>query len=266
MARQKSTTGPGIAVLASKFGVKLMPFALKLLKGIKALKIALAAISITSYSLLFTWQFAVMIMVMLFVHENGHIWAMRRYGMKVKGIYFIPFLGGLAVGETAFPSRKAEVIIAIMGPIWGFALALATGVVYFLTNNPLFAAASSWMAFINLFNLLPINPFDGGRIMKNVAFSLHSWVGMIFVTAGFVVSILLAVKFGLWLVVFMGILGLVEALHEHFFVKNYRGSMTRKMIGASVVSYLAVAVILFALMYAMNNEPGAALALQTLES
>lgn len=139
---------------------------------------------------------------------------MKRHGLKTKGIYFIPFVGGAAVAESAFPSRKAEMVIAIMGSIWGFACAIATGLVYLFTNNPTFAAASAWIAMSNLFNLLPINPLDGGRIFKSVAFSIHSRLGLGFLGIGVVASIFLAFypKIGLFGLLF--IVGTVDLIFE----------------------------------------------------
>ncbi len=181
---------------------------------LKVGKLALVAVSMASYAYIFTWKFSLMIMVMLFIHESGHIWAMKRYGVKTKGIYFIPFVGGAAVAESEFPSRKAEVVIAIMGPLWGFALAILTGCVYLFTNNPMFAAASAWMAMINLFNLLPINPLDGGRIFKSVAFSIGSTIGFGFLIVGIAGSLLLIHYAGLGLVAFVTYLGIAELAFE----------------------------------------------------
>lgn len=200
--------------LGGKFSGAIVPFLGKLAKGLKVGKVVLAAASMASYAYLFTWKFSLMIMVMLFVHESGHIWAMKRYGMKTKGIYFIPFVGGAAVTESAFPSRKAEVVIAIMGPIWGFALAALTGCAYVFTRNPVFAAASSWMALINLFNLLPINPLDGGRIFKSIAFSIHSKLGLVFLGVGIVASVFLTLYAKIALFAILLIIGTFDLISE----------------------------------------------------
>src|SRR5438128_2372063 len=123
-------------VLAMKLGPKLLSVAAKILKSITAVKGALAAASFATYSIFTTWQFALTIMFMLFVHESGHVWAMRRCGVKTKGFYFLPFVGGAAVADSDFPSRKAEVYIAIMGPIWGLILSALVGLMYVVTGEP----------------------------------------------------------------------------------------------------------------------------------
>jgi Zn-dependent protease len=204
----------GIAGLTVKLGPKLIGGLMKLAKGLKVGKLGLAGASLASYAYMFTWEFAALILFMLFVHESGHIWAMKRCGIKTKGIYFIPFVGGAAVAEEAFPSRGAEVFVAIMGPLWGFVLAFFTGILYSATLNPLFAAAASWMAMVNLFNLLPINPLDGGRIMKSIAYSVSSTTGYVFLALGVIASGFLAAKVGLGLFLFLLVVGVLDLIFE----------------------------------------------------
>lgn len=204
----------GIFALLFKIGPKLLSLFAKLFKCLKVGKVGLAAGSMASYAFLFSWEFALMIMFMLFVHESGHIWAMKHEGMKTKGIYFIPFLGAAAVTDEAFPSRKSEVFVAIMGPIWGLVLSAVVAVIYFITQNPLFAAAASWMAMVNLFNLLPVNPLDGGRIVKSVAFSVHSWLGLIFLVLGTLALGAMIIYFKMFLFILLLIVGTIELLLE----------------------------------------------------
>lgn len=205
---------PGMVALAVKLIPKLVSVAGKLLKVTKVGKVGLAAGSTASYTWLFSWQFALAIMVMLFIHESGHIWAMKRYGMRVKGIYFIPFFGGAAVTESQFPSRKAESVIAIMGPIWGFVLAVAASLVYFATKEAVWAAVAGWMALVNLINLLPINPLDGGRILKSIAFSISSRLGLITLVVGLALATALLVVGHIWIFVILLPIGATETLLE----------------------------------------------------
>ena len=254
----------GMAVLFFKMSPKIFTVITKLVKGLKVGKAGLAAASLASYTYIFTWEFAAMIMVMLFVHESGHIWAMKRCGIKTKGIYFIPFVGGAAVADDEFPSRRAEVFVAIMGPIWGFALAALAGLVYIWTAHPLFAAASSWMAMVNLFNLLPINPLDGGRIMKSIAYSMHSTAGLVFLVVGVVASGFHAFYIGFGLFVFLLIVGVIElALEYRRRVES--PPMDGIQIAESVLVYLLVAGVLWGLMVSTQHVPGADLAMDLLK-
>lgn len=84
--------GFGIIVVLGKVASKAFPVLVKLLKGAKFGKLALGGASVAAYSILFSWQFALVIIGSLLFHEYGHVWAMKRHGLKVKGVYLIPFL------------------------------------------------------------------------------------------------------------------------------------------------------------------------------
>lgn len=244
----------GTVALAAKLGPKLLAVVVKLAKVVKVGKFGLAIGSMAAYAYLFTWQFAVMVMISLFFHEYGHIWAMKRCGLKTKGIYFVPFLGAAAVTEDMFKTRRDEVYVAIMGPIWGFALAVGTALVYVFTGNALFAAAAGWMAMVNLFNLLPVNPLDGGRIMKSIAFSINSKIGLAFLVVGILISIILTVWAGLVLFLILLVIGGLELFFEY---KEYevRPSMTYRGIVISTIAYMVIVAVLWALISYTSHVP-----------
>ena len=244
----------GLIALAVKLGPKLLAVVIKFAKVIKAGKFGLAIGSMAAYAYLFTWQFAVMVMISLFFHESGHIWAMKRCGLKTKGIYFIPFLGAAAVSEEMFKTRRDEVYVAIMGPIWGFALAVGTALMYVFTGDALFAAAAGWMAMVNLFNLLPISPLDGGRIMKSIAFSINSRMGFIFLVVGIIISIILTFWAGMILFVFLLFIGSLELFFEY---REYevRPSMTYRGVAISAIAYVVIIAVLWVLMSYTSHVP-----------
>lgn len=279
----------GIMALVAKIGSKMLPIITKLVKTLKVGKMSLAVGSMATYAYIFTWQFAAMVMVLLFVHESGHIWAMKRCGLKTKGIYFVPLLGAAAVSDEMFKSRRDETYIAIMGPIWGFGVSVLTALIYFITNNALFAAAAGWMALINLFNLLPINPLDGGRIVKSISFSIDSRIGFIFLIVGIVMSVILTFLVGLILFSILLLIACLELFFEYRMhsrkkeldeyiqelpdnvpgIENHPDyselkarigylsmpPMTRKGILASTISYVIVVGVLWALMSYMSHIP-----------
>lgn len=206
---------PGLVALVFKIGTKMLGVIVKFAKFLKVGKLGLAVGSMASYAYLFTWPFAIMVMISLFVHELGHIIAMKRCGLNTKGIYFIPFLGAAAVTDEMFKSRRDEAYIAIMGPIFGLALSGIALIIYMITQNALFAAAAGWMAMVNLFNLLPINPLDGGRIMKSIAFSTNSKLGYTFLATGIVILIILTFWAGIILFFILLIIAALELFYEY---------------------------------------------------
>jgi Zn-dependent protease len=181
---------------------------------VKAGKLVLALASFAAYAFLFTWQFAAIIVGMLVIHECGHLACMKHYGMKTRGIYVIPLLGAAAVAEDYFPSRRAEATIALAGPLTGGVLAAGTGLMYFATGNGAFAAAAAWMALINLFNLLPVVPLDGGRVVKSITCSIGSLIGLVAVIAGMLLGAVLAATADLWIFVIVIPLGLLDYLYD----------------------------------------------------
>lgn len=143
--------------------------------------VGLGVLSLVIYSLFFSWGFAVLLIGSLVFHEYGHIWAMQQCGMKVSGIYLIPFVGGAAVPKSKVPSQAATVFIYLAGPAFGLALATATATAagYLYTGWTVLAGAACWMAILNLFNLLPVFPLDGGGVLRAIAYSVHQIVGSI---------------------------------------------------------------------------------------
>lgn len=168
----------GPVALAIKFGPKVLSFLFKS-------KAFWAAASFAAYSTIFSWKFVLILMGSVLFHELGHIRAMRVFGLKVKGVYFLPFMGGAAVGTGQVETRKADAYIALWGPLWGFALALATLDLYALTGSEYAAAVAAWMAALNLFNLLPVWPLDGGRLIASVARSAGTAAGTLAMVAGY---------------------------------------------------------------------------------
>ncbi len=93
-------------------------------------------------------------------------------------------------------------------------LAAGTGLLYFATRNGAFAAAAAWMALVNLFNLLPVVPLDGGRVVKSITCSIGSRTGLAAVIAGMPLGAVLAVTADLWIFVIIIPLGLADYLYD----------------------------------------------------
>jgi Zn-dependent protease len=108
--------------------------------------------------------FGIGLIYLLFIHEMGHVLEARRQGLPVSSPVFIPFLGALITLKQMPHNAWREARLAIAGPLLGSAGALAlylAGVAW--DSRPLKALA--FLGFlINLFNLLPVIPLDGGRI------------------------------------------------------------------------------------------------------
>src|SRR3954470_931427 len=182
------------ALLAKFKGVLLLLPKVKLLATFGTM-----AVSIAAYALLWGWQFGVGFVLLILIHELGHSIQLRREGIKAGAPIFIPFLGAY-IGMKQMPKdAAAEARVGLAGPVLGSLGALVPLALYAATGNNLFRALAFIGFFINLFNLLPILPLDGGRAMAAV--SPIFWIfGMALIVAATILFpspiILLIVLFG----------------------------------------------------------------------
>ncbi len=188
---------------------------LKLLKSAKVIKVLFAAGSLAAYSWLFSIQFAIALLLCLVFHEYGHIKAMKYFGLKTKGIYLIPFVGGLALSDDKINTRWQDVVISIMGPFFGLILSLACLLGYWLTDLEILAGLAVFNALLNLFNMLPVLPLDGGHVLKSIAFSINSKIGLTVSILGAILGVYISYYFGLALLGFLLALGSIEILFEY---------------------------------------------------
>jgi len=188
---------------------------LKLLKSAKVIKVLFAAGSLAAYSWLFSIEFAIALILCLVFHEYGHIKAMKYFGLKTKGIYLIPFVGGLALSDDKINTRWQDIVISIMGPFFGLILSIACLVGYWLTDIEILAGLAVFNALLNLFNLLPILPLDGGHVLKSIAFSINSKVGLVACILGAVLGVYISYYFGLALLGFLLAIGSIEIFFEY---------------------------------------------------
>jgi Zn-dependent protease len=115
------------------------------------------------YWSLWGWKFALGIVVSIYVHEMGHVAALRRYGIAASAPMFIPGIGAF-IRLRQHPATVGEdARVGLAGPIWGLGAALASYAVYLVTRIPIWGAIAHFGAWVNLFNLLPVWQLDGGR-------------------------------------------------------------------------------------------------------
>ena len=188
---------------------------LKLLKSAKVIKVLFAAGSLAAYSWLFSVEFAIALILCLVFHEYGHIKAMKYFGLKTKGIYLIPFVGGLALSDDKISTRWQDIVISIMGPFFGLMLSIVCLVAYWITDVEILAGLAVFNALLNLFNLLPVLPLDGGHVLKSIAFSINSRIGLLACVLGAVLGIYLSYHFDLALLGFLLAIGSIEIFFEY---------------------------------------------------
>jgi Zn-dependent protease len=153
-----------VVFLAVKFkGALLALFKFKLFTVVGS-----AFISVAAYALIWGWYFAVGFVVLLFVHELGHVLEAKRQGLPVSAPVFIPFMGALITMRQMPHNAWREAQLALAGPLLGSLGAAASWAAGAALDSDLLRALAYVGFLVNLFNLIPIVPLDGGRAIGAV--------------------------------------------------------------------------------------------------
>jgi Zn-dependent protease len=168
--RKRGLTGVLAALAAAAAKAKSLLLLLPKLKLFTTFGSAL--VSVAAYALFFGWQFAVGFVVLLFLHELGHVIQLRREGVEASAPMFIPFLGAVISAKSMGRDAAAEARVGLAGPILGSAAALVPLGLWLATGSDFWRALAYVGFLINLFNLLPVLPLDGGRAMG----ALSPWI------------------------------------------------------------------------------------------
>ena len=169
-ARARRVLGPfAIILIAGAKYLTILKVALLAIIKFKFLATALSGVvSVGAYALFWGFPFAALFVLLLFVHEMGHVIALRREGIPITPVLFIPFMGAV-VGMKSLPEDAwIEAKTAIAGPLLGTAGAVVVGALGEQLNSPLLSAAAYTGFLLNLFNLIPLTPLDGGRIVAAI--------------------------------------------------------------------------------------------------
>lgn len=148
---------------------------LGLLGGVFKFKtLATMLLSIGAYALEWGWAFAAGFVLLIFVHELGHAVALRALGILAGAPVFIPFVGAFVAMHGRPRDAGVEARVALAGPVLGSLaawLVLGAGLAW---HRPLLVALGHTAVLLNLFNLVPVPPLDGGRVAG--AFTRTAWV------------------------------------------------------------------------------------------
>jgi len=222
-----------LAVLASK--AKFLFLALVKVKAVTTLGTML--ISIAAYALAFGWPFAVGFVLLLFVHEMGHVIQLRREGVEASAPVFIPFVGAVIAAKSMGEDAAAEARVGLAGPILGTLGTLIPLAIWLVTGSDLWRALAYIGFFINLINLLPVLPLDGGRAMA--VLGPYVWlVGILIAIAATVVFL------GPFMLVFVLALGGPELYHRF---RNRHSEESRAYHSVPTGTKVAVAAVYFVL-------------------
>jgi Zn-dependent protease len=252
-ARVKKALGPigVVGVLIAKFFVKLKFAILPLLKFLPVILKSGGTMlfSIWIYATIFGWPFAAGFVVLMFVHECGHLLVARKFGLKVSAPVFIPFMGAFILLKDAPRNAWMEACVGIGGPLLGSFGALVCHSLGEMTGSHLLIALASIGYFLNLFNLLPVGFLDGGRIVT----ALSRWLWL--------PGLALLVWFGwrypnfiVWLMVLLSLPRVFSLFRKHTAEEERYFEVTSSQRWTMSIMYFGLIAILALGMHLAHNE------------
>jgi len=221
----------GIWVVIASAAVFLATKAKLLLLGFTKLGTLLSMVAFFGvYWGAYGWKFALGLVLCIYVHEMGHVAALRHYGIPASAPMFIPGIGALVRLKAHPPTVGQDARVGLAGPIWGTAAALATLGLYYLTADGLYASLTHIGALINLFNLIPVWQLDGGRGIRALG-RPERWLLLAIILAAFALT-----HEGMLLLVGIGVA-------VHCFLRapedGDRGALTQFVMLVIALGYLA---------------------------
>jgi Zn-dependent protease len=231
-------------VVALGLAVKYGKFALLFVGKAKILTTSGSMlVSIGAYSLIWGWKFAVGFVLLLLVHEMGHVFQLRREGIKASAPLFIPFLGAAIWAKSLGDDAAAEARVGLAGPILGSIAALVPLGIWLATGEEFWQALAYVGFFLNLLNLLPVLPLDGGRAMA----ALSPWVWI----AGYAVLVALFFVFPNPILILVLIFGGIETWRR-FKSRNSPEGRAYHRVPASTRALVAITYIGLAALLAVG--------------
>ena len=128
----------------------------------------------------FDWEFLVLLVIVLLIHECGHYVAMLLSGYRNLKMFFIPFLGAAVSGQSYNVAGWKKTIVSLAGPVPGIMLGIILSLVGLVIDHDLTLRFALLLLIINGMNLLPILPLDGGWVAHQLLFSRHPWLDLVF--------------------------------------------------------------------------------------
>lgn len=144
----------------------------------------------------------------LLIHEMGHLFGMRLFGYKNVQMFFIPFFGAAVSGEKRDVAAYKEAIVSLLGPTPGIIIGCVLMVMFATSGRKDYLNLATMFLFINVFNLLPFYPLDGGRFLYTVLFSRNRYLEVCFRVFAALALILVGYVLGAWLLALLGLINL----------------------------------------------------------
>jgi Zn-dependent protease len=252
-ARLKKALGP-VAVAAAviaKFFAKLKFVLLPLLKFLPMLLKSggTMLLMIWVYTAMWGWKFGVGFVLLLLVHEAGHLLVAKKFGLNVGAPVFIPFMGAFIALREAPRNAWIEACVGIGGPMLGTFGALVCNLLGEMFDAPVFIALAWFGYFLNLFNLTPVGMLDGGRIVT----AMSRWLWL----PGFAGLLWLGWKFPnfiVWLMIFLSLPRIASLFRRRTEEERRYYEVTSSQRGMMSLLYFGLILSLIGGMHLAQND------------
>ncbi len=178
------------------------------------------------------------IIIVLLIHELGHLLAMKAFKYKDVKMFFLPLVGAAVSGKEGTPYESRKALVSLLGPFPGILIGIGLAIWYSFTKETLLFQASTMFVFINAFNLLPLYPLDGGRFLDAILFSRNFTVEAIFKVITSLLLALLAISIEAWLLLILPVTILLS-LH-HSFHASKAAKYVRSNLGLEITPDLSL--------------------------
>ena len=131
------------------------------------------------------WQFGLGVVLSIYVHEMGHVAALRKFGIRATAPMFLPGIGAMVRLHQYPQTAREDARVGLAGPLWGLGASVATLAIYYVTQFPVIAAIATGGAWIHLFNLLPVWQLDGARGFRSLS-RPQRWIALAVIAATWV--------------------------------------------------------------------------------
>ncbi len=183
---------------------------------------------VAAFYFIFKWdlQYILILTGVILIHELGHFLAMRFYKYKDLSIFFIPLIGALASGQKDEISQKQKTIISLAGPLPGVLIGSGLIALSLVNENDFLWRTGAIFIFLNLFNLLPVLPLDGGQIIKSMFFQNNDKINIVFIWISIITISMIALKLESYILLvipfflFMQIKNQTEMRNFKTYIKN----------------------------------------------
>ncbi|MEP7144890.1 MAG: site-2 protease family protein [Ferruginibacter sp.] len=191
--------------------------AISLLRTVLSLALFIAV----DYWIFKSWGAVFLLVSVIFLHELGHFIAMKIFGYKGISMTFIPFMGAYVSGEATHFSKYKKIVMLLAGPLPGIIIGMVLLFLYRQNTNEYYYLAALAFLLLNIFNLLPVSPLDGGQFIETLFFSGNQMIQIIFLFFSLAVVLYSLYAFQWWFLIVIAwfIIVRIRSLHLTYRVR-----------------------------------------------